>query len=193
MTKDYSDRIGNWMQVYSGGCFYPLDPRPEDVHIGDIAHSLAHQCRYAGHSMRFYSIAEHCCHIHDAIEDEHKFAALMHDAAEAYLVDVPRPVKPYLTEYRGIEENIERVIFKKFGLPFPFHVRVKQLDNSIIVDEKAALMYECDQDWYLIGFEPLGVEIECWTPERAKAAFLNRFLRHYNVLERTRIAEPHGA
>jgi hypothetical protein len=178
--KDYGDRKGDWLQTYSGGCFFPIDPRPEDVHIEDIAHSLSHQCRYAGHCRDFYSIAEHCCHIYDAIEDEHKFAALMHDASEAYLVDVPRPVKPYLTNYKEIEARIEEVIFTKYGLPFPFHPRVKEFDNNIIVDEKEALMAPCDQEWYLIGLAKVGAVIECWSPGRAEAEFLDRFRRHWS-------------
>ena len=54
-----SERGGDWMQTYSGFQFWPLDPRPEEIHVIDIAHSLANQCRYAGHCREFYSVAQH--------------------------------------------------------------------------------------------------------------------------------------
>lgn len=60
-------RRGDWIQVYSGIQFWPIDPRPEEILVSDMAHSLAQQCRFTGHTREFYSIAQHCCLVHDLI------------------------------------------------------------------------------------------------------------------------------
>lgn len=109
------DRIGDWMQSASGRAVFPLDPRPDEIEIDDIAHALSRQCRYGGHILaEWYSVAEHCYILSHAVPQEHAFSALMHDAAETYLQDIVRPVKKSLDGYLEIEEGLERVIFKKF-------------------------------------------------------------------------------
>jgi hypothetical protein len=87
------DRRGDWMQTFTGRAFYPLDPRPEDIDPVDIAHALSLICRYGGHSSRFYSVAEHCVLMSHAVAPEHALWALLHDATEAYLGDMIRPLK----------------------------------------------------------------------------------------------------
>lgn len=169
-----TDRIGNWIQTYSGIPFYPLDPREEEIAIIDIAHSLSMQCRYAGHCLEYYSVAEHCCLIHDAIEPEHKKQALMHDASEAYLVDLPRPVKNDMPQYKGIETKLEAVIFKKFGIPYPFHPRVKDFDTMILVAEKDQNMVQ-GLEWNTNSLPALDVTLKFWSPKEAKFEFLSRF------------------
>ena len=63
-NTDMSKRSrGSWAQTFTGRQFFPLDPDPQDIDIVDIAHSLAMQCRYNGHTDRFYSVAEHCVHV----------------------------------------------------------------------------------------------------------------------------------
>jgi hypothetical protein len=90
-------RLGNWMQTQFGNQFWPLDPRPEDFDIKEIASALGKACRYAGHCFGFYSVAEHSVLVSQIVPPEFALTALMHDATEAYLVDIPRPLKPYLT------------------------------------------------------------------------------------------------
>jgi hypothetical protein len=99
-------RTGDFMQTYTGRQYWPMDPRPHEVYIEDIAHSLSLQCRYAGHCIKFYSVAEHSVliarHLAATRAPEVAFAGLLHDAPEAYCVDIPRPLKPYLTNYKAI-------------------------------------------------------------------------------------------
>jgi hypothetical protein len=168
-----SERIGGWIQTNQGVAFYPLDPRPEEILIIDIAKSLSMQCRYAGHCEEFYSVAEHCCLMHDAIEDEFKAQALMHDSSEAYLVDLPRPIKAMLPDYKAIEANLEKAIFAKFKIPYPFHPRVKEFDNRILMDEKEQNV-TIGPDW---GWseEPLGVILRFWEPDEAMYQFMLRY------------------
>lgn len=166
---------GGWTQVASGKRFYPLDPRPEDVNVEDIAHALGMKCRFGGHCKFFYSVAEHSVRIARRVGT---LEALLHDAAEAYspFGDVPRPLKADLPWVHTIECGIEQAIAARFGLTWPWPAEVKAADNAILHDERLALMGNAPADWGLVG-EPLGVVIEGWDPGLAKALFLREFRR----------------
>ncbi len=169
-------RKGDWIQTFTGRQFWPLDPRPTDVCIEDIAHHLSMQCRYSGAVRRFYSVAEHCCHLAAVAPSHLKLIALMHDAAEAYLVDVPRPIKKSLTVYYDLERGVEQAVATKFGLAHPWHPEVMELDTRICTDERLQLMATAPIPWS--GELPaLGVDIECLTPSRAERRFLDTFER----------------
>jgi flavin-dependent thymidylate synthase len=101
---------GDWMQTYSGGRFYPGDPRIEQIELTDIARALSRICRYAGHCEQFYSVAQHSVYVSGMVPPEHALCALMHDATEAYLVDIPRPLKRMLAGYTVLEDRLWRVI-----------------------------------------------------------------------------------
>ena len=168
------DRLGDWMQTYTGRQFWPIDPRPDEICIEDIAHALSMQCRYGGHTTRFYSVAEHCCHVHDACSDQNKLWALLHDASEAYIQDVIRPLKPSLTEYKTFERRVMFAVCQAFKMKPQQPPEVDVLDKRILGDEAAQVMSAPPAPWYFIG-EPLGVKIHGWSPETAKAEFLERF------------------
>lgn len=94
-------RRGDWMMTYSGRAFWPLDPRADEIDPLDIAHALSMLCRYGGHVRRFYSVAEHCVLMSHAVAPEHALWALLHDATEAYMVDLPRPINRILLDERA--------------------------------------------------------------------------------------------
>lgn len=172
--SDGSIRHGDWLQTYTGKAFFPFDPRPEDIDIEDIAHALSHQCRYGGHTSRFYSVAEHCVILSTKVEPQYALAALMHDCAEAYLVDIPRPVKYSLVGYKELEVLVEKAIAAKFNLQYPWPEQVMAFDTRMIRDEGNELMGGGVNDWNKYGetldARPFGV-----TPIVAKQAFLRRF------------------
>jgi hypothetical protein len=165
-------RVGNWMQTYTGRAFYPIDPRPEEIEIEDIAQALSKQCRYAGHTKRFYSVAEHCVHLYWKLPREFKLWGLLHDASEAYLTDIIRPVKSYLTGYLDLEEKLMRAVAERFYMKWPMPPMVKEFDNRILLDERNQIMANPPHDWNIVG-EPLGVDIQCWDPERAFHEFMH--------------------
>lgn len=165
---------GDWIQTFTGRQFWPLSPRPDDIDIRDIAHALSLQCRYAGHCSRFYSVAEHSVYVSRAVFEEHALAALLHDASEAYLVDVPRPIKSHLGGYKEAEAALEHVIALTYGVEHPWHSSIKDADTRILMDEKAALMGPSPVAWS-IDVKPLGIAIEGWDPLRAEREFLGRF------------------
>jgi uncharacterized protein len=170
-------RKGDWMQTYTGRRFWPVDPLPSEIHIEDIAHSLSMQCRYGGHVRRFYSVAEHSVHLARAVAPEHALWALLHDASEAYLVDIPRPVKGELSEYKRIEAVVMSAVAHRFGLA---HIAmpdaVKEADNRILVDEHRQAMAP-GLEWASDELEPLGIRCQFWEPFAARTIFLAEFER----------------
>jgi hypothetical protein len=186
-TIETTRNRGGWMQTFTGRQFYPLDPRPEDIDVFDIAHALGYQCRYGGHARRFYSVAEHCILMSVFMPTrELALYALLHDAAEAYVVDVPRPLKRHLAGYAEIEDKVLTVIFEKLGVPYERHqaplghhrllrfpAEVTEADNRILMDERAQLLSTPPAPWAL-ELEPLGIGIDCLPPHRAAEAYLAR-------------------
>lgn len=168
------ERKGNWQQLYSGIAFWPLDPRPEEVRIEDIAHALSLQCRYAGHCSRFYSVAEHSVLVSQVVPPHLALMGLMHDATEAYCIDVPRPLKPYLRGYKEIEDGIWRAIADRFGMPHEMPREIKDADNAVLLAEQAELMGPPPMPWAVPG-EPANVPIIGFLPGYAERLFLERF------------------
>ena len=172
-------RFGSWMQTYTGRQFWPMDPRASEIDIEDIAHSLSMQCRYAGHCEAFYSVAEHSVHVAEWLQAGGMphlvvLQGLLHDAPEAYLVDVPRPVKPFLTGYKAAEEAVWKQVALRFGIPETLSPAVHEADSRILHDERAQNMRPCATDWDLVG-EPLYIDLDLWTPTAAKREFLELF------------------
>jgi hypothetical protein len=163
---------GSWMQTYTGRQFFPLDPRPEDIDPLDIAHALSLICRYGGHTKRFYSVAEHCVLMADAVEPEFALWALLHDATEAYVGDMVRPLKHHMPEYRAVEDRLMAVIAERFGLSGTMPAAVKEADNRILLDERAVLLSEPPEVWQQDGLEPLGVRVRAFSPEIAEKEYL---------------------
>lgn len=169
-------RVGDWMQTSTSRAFYPLDPRPSEINILDIAHSLANLCRFNGHCRKFYSVAEHSVYVSQVVPPRDAFAGLMHDATEAYCADVPRPLKRFLPGYAEIEARIWQAIADEFGLDYDLPASVKAADNAVLLAEKDQLLGPVPMPWsWADGIQPASIFIGCWSPEGARTAFLSRF------------------
>jgi uncharacterized protein len=171
------------IQTYSGRRFSPLEPVAADVVIEDIAHALANQCRFGGHCSVFYSVAQHSCVVADVVGAldsglDDRLWALLHDASEAYLLDLPHPLKHGTvlgTAYRAIEAPLQAVICARFGLPAEPPPAVKEADRAVLASERLALMRD-SFDWpELAGVEAIDLQLEPWLPARAEREFLERF------------------
>ena len=132
--------------TFSGGCFHVLDPREDEVRFVDIAHHLSLICRYTGATRELWSVAAHCLEVSHRVEQRAgTFAAqlqgLLHDASEAYLVDIPRPFKPDVSiagdSYYAVEERLMRVICRALGISQDFDPLVKYVDDGMVDDEVA--------------------------------------------------------
>lgn len=140
MTSSILTSTGKWFDV--------LKPDPSQIDLQDIASALSKLCRFGGHCRKFYSVAEHSiltsemmlqCKSSDPLLIRW---ALLHDASEAYVVDIPRPAKRHLSEYIKIEDSIQRAIAERFGLPWPMPHEVHEVDNAVLALELRAYMPE---------------------------------------------------
>jgi len=186
MTKDLevgqfagtNEETGPSIQLYDGTRFYLLHPRPEDINIEQIAHATSKLCRFTGHVSAFYSVAQHCVIVSRLVPSELALTGLLHDATEAYIGDVSKPLKLALDMLApdvltGIEERIHEAIAAKFEHAWPFPPEIKQADNIALATEKRDLMPGSSKwkdmptpaKWPIIPLEP----------EAARIAFLARF------------------
>ena len=165
----------SWIQTYTGRQFYPIEPRPEDIDIVDIAHSLAMQCRFNGHCRLFYSVAEHCVRVSRAVSPKFALWGLLHDAAEAYVCDMPRPVKQNLPEFSRMEDRLLEVIIRHYGLAWPMPAEVRHFDDVLLVTECRDLMLPPPAPWGLSA-QPLPGRIDPLPgPSEAEQQFMARF------------------
>jgi 5'-deoxynucleotidase YfbR-like HD superfamily hydrolase len=168
----------NYISTYLGNRFFPLEPRIDDIDIEDIAHGLAYQCRFNGQTRTFYSVAQHSVFVSDLVPDELKPAALLHDAAEAYLGDMVKPLKLLLPEFSRIEDRVTEIIGERFGVDLQHHPVTKQADLIALATEKRDLMPFSTEDWSsLTGVEPVEEKLAPLQPEQAKRVFLAAFER----------------
>ncbi|MGD9552538.1 MAG: hypothetical protein AB7V60_05500 [Candidatus Caldatribacteriota bacterium] len=141
-------RHGDWIETYTGKKFWPLDPRPEEVCIEDIAHGLSNICRFNGQTRHFYSVAQHSINCTLLAErkgygDRLQMLMLLHDAAEAYISDIAKPIKPFLTDFKEIENRIQKVIYTALNIMPPDELEerlIKDIDTIMLVTEGKALM-----------------------------------------------------
>lgn len=165
-----------------GGRYVDLvNPESNVFAVEDIAHALANICRFTGHTRIFYSVAQHSVLVSQIVPPEDALAALFHDAAEAFLGDVSKPLKNLLPDYRALEARFERELFGQLGLPWPMPDSVKRADRILLATEKRDLMPPhadpCGSDeWALLhGVEPLAKRIVPAPPFAAHAIFMGRF------------------
>lgn len=177
-------RNGDWIQTYpSGGKFYPLDPRPEDIDIRDIAHALSNICRFGGHVREFYSVSQHSLLVSSHVPRQDRLYGLLHDAAEAYLVDIPRPIKRsgYLGEMLcDAEKKIMDAIRLRFGLSGNVPPSVEALDRIVLATEKRDLLKPEPEKWMdLQDIQPLVMIIMPMRPVVCEREFLREFYSLY--------------
>jgi hypothetical protein len=176
------ERLGDWMQTYTGKMFWPLDPRVDEICIEDIAHSLSHQCRFAGHTEAFYSVAQHSLLVSRQRPLSLALWGLLHDSTEAYLIDLPRPLKRGSEmgwHYKVIENQLMEKICERFGLPTEEPPEVKHYDNVLLSTEQRDLMKKPPHPWFERE-EPLPTKIHPLSPHEAELKFLHRFHELYD-------------
>ena len=158
------------------GIFFPfLDPKPEHINIWDIAHGLSMACRFAGQIRAFYSVAEHSVRVSQICDPSVARWALLHDASEAYLPDMPRPMKRCLPDFRAMERRIQKAICERFDLPIEEPAEVKCADLVMLATEGRDLCAP-GWEWQDLPNRPLLAKIEHpFGPLAARDAFLTRY------------------
>src|SRR3954452_5487143 len=173
---------GPYLQTVSGRRVNPFEPDPEQLDIDDIARALANQCRFGGHCRVFYSVAQHSVLVSELVEErggdaDDAFAALMHDAAEAYLGDMPHPLKhrsPLGAAFKAAEDGLETAIRARFAIK-PDVPAIKRADRALLATERRAFSAETWHWPELEGVEPLDLELTAWPPDAAARAFADRY------------------
>lgn len=155
------------LHTYSGLRVDVFNPTPDMFCIEDIAHALSNICRFGGHTNKFYSVAEHCVRVSHLVKPEFKLQALLHDASEAYIWDMPTPIKSKLVGYEGIENGIMLCIAKKFGFSWPMADQVHEADKE---------MLKCEWCDLFSG----NIQTNEIKPKKAKGLFLFTFCKLLN-------------
>lgn len=189
----------SWILTRSGIKFDLAKPTADMVHTADIAHSLSMQCRFNGHTNRFYSVAQHCCLVADLVPLEHQLSALLHDATEAYVGDLVRPLKEGMREfyeahnlvslYDQVEQTVWLAICDRFAIDPILPDCVKRADLVALATEKRDLMPYHLESWpCLDGIEEHEAPIDPWQPGTAAIIYHNRLLQLMATTHRRSVA-----
>jgi uncharacterized protein len=167
----------SWLLTYSGKHFDLIDPQPDMIDVVDIVKGLSREARFAGQTRYFYSVAQHCVVASQIVASEFAMEALMHDASEAYIKDIPRPLKQLLPDYRMIEARVQGAICDRFGLPPLQSDAVSAADRIMLATERRDLMPDDATDWPILhGVKPMDKRLNAVNYNHAESLFMQRFL-----------------
>lgn len=169
-------RRGEPIGTYTGGNVHPLDPDPATIELPDIANGLANTCRYAGQCQFYYSVGTHSCYVSEELAvhgPRVQLYGLFHDAAEAYVSDVPRPIKREIETFQQIEDRILDAVWDRLGVPAP-----AESEWATVMDADDRL-FHYEADTLLADFESPSVpdlpyELSTCSPEAVRERFLDR-------------------
>ncbi|MDB6443266.1 phosphohydrolase [Pseudomonas sp. 21TX0197] len=179
----------NWILTQTGKRFDLFGMDTDVIDPRDIAHSLAHLCRFNGHTREFYSVAQHSCLVADLVPAEHKLAALLHDATEAYIGDMVRPLKQWMCAYRDVEAWIWERICTRFSLDQDLPASVAQADLIALATERRDLMPSDPATWdCLVGIKPAPERIRPWSPTEARLTYHQRLMDQLAIEHRRKAA-----
>lgn len=189
----------SWIITRGGRKVDLINPTAAMIDPTDIAHSLSMQCRFNGHTRSFYSVAQHCYLVADLVPHEEQLAGLLHDATEAYVGDMVRPLKEGMREFYDahqlvslfdeVEQRIWLAICDRFDVDPALPASVKHADLVALATEKRDLMPEHPEPWpCLEGIEPIAQFIDPWQPNAAAIHYHHRLLQLMATTHRARLA-----
>lgn len=167
-----------FVSTFTGQNVSLIEPCPEHINIIDIAHGLAYQCRFNGQTSSFYSVAQHSLIVASLVPGHLRKAALLHDAAEAYVGDMVKNLKQLIPTFKEIEIKFDKAIEIALSVNFDDYTLIKQADNVALATEKRDLMPNATNEWsYLEGVVPMLKTIQPMDPITAKREFLAEYYR----------------
>lgn len=183
--KDAKD---HYIELGDGSFWYPGRDDNADLDPWVIARALSKLARFTGHTSEFYSVAEHSVKVSHLAPREHRFEALLHDAAEVLINDLSKPVKMFIGgSYGELEEKADAEVRKSFSLPPVITPEVKKADVMMTVIEGFHLMPSKGLHWeYYDSVRPQAMheaqlnrylEPHNWDPDRAADEFMTRFIQ----------------
>jgi len=159
----------------SGLYFNFLHPDHTEISLEDIAVGLSNTCRFGGQCKRFYSVAEHCVLMSYIVPEGFERMALMHDAAEAFTGDIPKPLKQLLPDFAKIEDRVEAAVAEAFILPKKMPPEIKLADRQMLCAEQIQVMGNSDAWIHTQSTTPADICVGFWSPIRAAKAFKERY------------------
>jgi len=183
--------VSDWIETFSGKKFLPQAPDPRKIDIVDIAHALSMKCRYGGHTRQFYSVAQHSVIVSTVVPEEYALEGLLHDAAEAYMPDIPRTMRTHLVGADEFENQIHLAVAHRFSLVYPYPEIVVQADDRILVDEARDLMHSCGAEWewesWGLSGKGYGIKVKPVLPKEAHEMFVTRYA---SLIETRDVEDP---
>lgn len=179
-----------WIQTLSGNAFEIFNPQPSMFRINEIAHALALQNRFNGHTKFPYSVAQHSVNVSKLLREwglptKTVFAGLMHDAAETYVGDLVSPIKREIPEFQVIEERIVKALSERFGFTYPMPWSVGKADMALLMTERRDLLAASPREWFegegLIPLPEWSIEELGW--RKAKDLFILEFFTILDELD----------
>ena len=163
---------------------------PDMIDTTSIVKGLSKECRFARQIEDFYSVAQHSVLLavyadrYDLCPKEQLIYFLLHDAAEAYLGDMAKPIKLELPDFQALEDDVLKVIFERFELDWPMPDIVHELDTRILIDEASQLFADVPgwvEQYIQAGWHPLNVDVKPWPWQVAAATYRVMFQKYYNL------------
>lgn len=166
-----------WILTQSGQQFDLLRPTASMIKPVDIAHALSRLCRFNGHTRAHYSVAQHSMIVANLVPAEHQLVALLHDATEAYIGDMTRPLKAVMPEYQVIEHQIWLAVCERFNIQPDLPACVKQADMVALATERRDLMPKHPGTWdCLRGVQPRKETIVPLSADSASMMFFSQLM-----------------
>lgn len=171
----------DWLETMKGTIFRYDNISSNKLLIEDIAHSLSMQCRYNGHTNKFYSVAEHSkllanyAHYQLCLDRKTCLTILLHDASETYMGDMVGPLKKHFPKFKAMEDAIDALVARTFGTIYPFPDIVKELDTRVCVDEHKKGFPYSSKIWGYDHLKPLNITPDFLSPGKAHDQFVQAF------------------
>ncbi|WP_051504140.1 hypothetical protein [Sphingomonas jaspsi] len=169
------------IRLFSGVMFDYDNPHLSDVAVQDIAEGLGKICRFAGQCRHFYSVAQHAVNASYIVAEGFEFDALMHDTAEAFTNDIPRPMKSKIPGFKELETRIEGAMSRLFNFSYPLPPEVRLVDDQMLKLEKEELLPNDHSNWAILDYvgdvshlKPR-VDLTPWPADLATYRFLERY------------------
>lgn len=178
-----------WILTQSGQQFDLLRPTASMIKPVDIAHTLSRLCRFNGHTRAHYSVAQHSLIVASLVPTEHQLVALLHDATEAYIGDMTRPLKAVMPEYQYVENQIWLAVCERFDIQIDLPGCVKQADMVALATERRDLMPVHPGEWdCLRGVQPMKETIIPFSAESASMMFFSQLMALMQSAHRRRLS-----
>ncbi|NKI46368.1 phosphohydrolase [Pseudomonas fluorescens] len=179
----------NLILTHTGKHFDLLEPNVDMIDPRDISHALAHLCSFNGHTREFYSVAQHSCTVAELVPEEHKLAALLHNAPEAYLGAMTRPLKQWMHTYHVLEEAVWQHVCKRFDIATALPSCIHLANLIALATERRDLMPSDPAIWdCLVGIEPMVETIRPWPAAEARNTYHQRLMDQLAIEHRRKAA-----